>query len=199
MKILKSAAIAAAITTAAMAAPASAATTEVPPLVGCSTAPLTPSATSCYGYFDNNQFSQANSANQQTAINALIGAGNYTVNWTNLVNAGLVVSGSNVAAFNQLLANASGQVILGIHWGNVPESGNVPYGNVSAVYLFDNVKAGSIQLTNTQGYSNAVLYRATGAVPEPSTWALMLLGFGAVGVGMRRRRRHGGALLPQVA
>lgn len=29
----------------------------------------------------------------------------------------------------------------------------------------------------------------TGAVPEPSTWAMMLLGFGAVGVGMRRRRR----------
>lgn len=28
----------------------------------------------------------------------------------------------------------------------------------------------------------------TGAVPEPATWALMLLGFGAVGFSMRRRR-----------
>lgn len=27
------------------------------------------------------------------------------------------------------------------------------------------------------------------AVPEPGTWAMMLLGFGAVGVSMRRRRR----------
>ncbi|HSR01070.1 MAG TPA: PEPxxWA-CTERM sorting domain-containing protein [Sphingomicrobium sp.] len=27
-----------------------------------------------------------------------------------------------------------------------------------------------------------------GAVPEPSTWAMMLLGFGAVGFGMRRRK-----------
>ncbi len=28
----------------------------------------------------------------------------------------------------------------------------------------------------------------TGAVPEPSTWAMMLLGFGAVGVALRRRK-----------
>ena len=29
--------------------------------------------------------------------------------------------------------------------------------------------------------------RATGAVPEPSAWALMILGFGAVGAAMRRK------------
>lgn len=29
----------------------------------------------------------------------------------------------------------------------------------------------------------------TGAVPEPGTWAMMLIGFGAIGVGLRRRRR----------
>jgi len=28
-----------------------------------------------------------------------------------------------------------------------------------------------------------------GAVPEPATWAMMLLGFGAVGFAMRRRQR----------
>src|SRR5690606_10389292 len=28
----------------------------------------------------------------------------------------------------------------------------------------------------------------TSAVPEPATWALMILGFGAVGMGMRRRK-----------
>ena len=36
-----------------------------------------------------------------------------------------------------------------------------------------------------------------GAVPEPSTWAMMLLGFGAIGAAMRRRRQS--AVLPQVA
>ena len=28
----------------------------------------------------------------------------------------------------------------------------------------------------------------TGSVPEPSTWAMMLIGFGATGYAMRRRR-----------
>ena len=30
--------------------------------------------------------------------------------------------------------------------------------------------------------------RVTGAVPEPATWAMMLIGFGAIGVSLRRRR-----------
>ena len=34
------------------------------------------------------------------------------------------------------------------------------------------------------------------SVPEPGTWAMMLLGFGAVGYSMRRRRR---SELPQIA
>ena len=30
---------------------------------------------------------------------------------------------------------------------------------------------------------------AINAVPEPGTWAMMLLGFGGIGLAMRRRRR----------
>jgi hypothetical protein len=30
---------------------------------------------------------------------------------------------------------------------------------------------------------------AVGAVPEPSTWAIMLVGLGGLGAAMRRRRR----------
>jgi hypothetical protein len=178
----------------ALASPASA-TIEVsaPTNVGCASGPLAPPADKCAGYYDNNQFSNANVGAQQSAIDLLLGAGNYTVNWTNLTNAGLVVSGSDLTALNNLLANAGGQVVLGLHWGNVPGTA----GNVSAFYLWNNATAGSIRLTDTQGYSNAVLYRSTTPpVPEPATWAMMLLGFGAIGMAMSRRRNP---VLAQVA
>jgi len=32
--------------------------------------------------------------------------------------------------------------------------------------------------------------RVGGAVPEPGTWMLLLLGFGAIGFGMRNRKAH---------
>jgi PEP-CTERM putative exosortase interaction domain len=47
------------------------------------------------------------------------------------------------------------------------------------------------QLDNTSGEGTPV-----GGVPEPATWAMMLLGFGGIGVAMRRSRKHG---LAQIA
>ena len=47
-----------------------------------------------------------------------------------------------------------------------------------------------VMLDSIEGFSNAVLYTTgTPAVPEPGTWAMMLLGFGAAGYAMRRNRR----------
>ena len=40
---------------------------------------------------------------------------------------------------------------------------------------------------------------STGAVPEPATWAMMMLGFGAMGTMLRRRRRDSRALRLRVA
>ena len=73
--------------------------------------------------------------------------------------------------------------------------------------LFDGTDPAMITITNP-----ITRYQVTGAngegsgigtpggnppVPEPATWAMMLMGFGATGYAMRRRRRSAG--LPQVA
>src|ERR1041384_7616511 len=81
---------------------------SAPTNVGCATGPLAPPADKCAGYYDNNKFSNANVGAQQGAIDLLRGAGNYTVDWNALTTAGLVVSGGDVNALNNLLANAGG-------------------------------------------------------------------------------------------
>ena len=42
--------------------------------------------------------------------------------------------------------------------------------------------------TNCSTISATVSLRQQGAVPEPATWAMMIVGFGAVGLGVRRAR-----------
>ena len=42
---------------------------------------------------------------------------------------------------------------------------------------------------DTNDYAGSISFTAT-AVPEPATWAMMLLGFGAVGYSMRRRSSY---------
>lgn len=81
--------------------------------------------------------------------------------------------------------------------------GTVAIGNVSGtraapVFEFNNYAGGSAYFSNN-GSAYAAIPRDVGfrtyvdevlapAVPEPATWAMMLLGFGAVGAKMRRRK-----------
>lgn len=44
--------------------------------------------------------------------------------------------------------------------------------------------------TDVQNFDYQVVVRQVGAVPEPATWGMMLVGFGAVGMTLRRRRRN---------
>lgn len=56
------------------------------------------------------------------------------------------------------------------------------------------------QSVNSGGYVGGVVNNATidvSAVPETATWAMMLFGFGAIGMTMRSRRRN--VALPQLA
>lgn len=65
------------------------------------------------------------------------------------------------------------------------------FATTAAATYFENARfnssAGQIVITSfTNGSFGAVL-DASAAVPEPATWGMMLVGFGLVGVGMRRR------------
>jgi len=47
-----------------------------------------------------------------------------------------------------------------------------------------------LSLADGRGSSNAQIFATqTAAVSEPATWALMLMGFGGMGLAMRRQRR----------
>ena len=52
-----------------------------------------------------------------------------------------------------------------------------------------------ITITSPEGFGSFRQLRITAAtpgnVPEPATWAMMLLGFGGIGMAMRRRRQNG--------
>jgi hypothetical protein len=72
------------------------------------------------------------------------------------------------------------------HFGFQADGGDV----ITNLRFVANDPPGSIDLIKQ------VRITAAAAVPEPATWALMLLGFGGIGVAMRRKRRR---VLAQIA
>jgi hypothetical protein len=167
----------------------------------CDKTLTTPDATNCAGYYSGNLLngSSGDVQNQQDAL-ALLGFtwdGNWNAlqNSTNpdlvLVNGIDGLSGPNHDQLN-FGTILSGLTIIGAHFGNVYGDA----GNVSVFWLFDLVTpTDHITLDHPDGWSNAALYTTgTPPVPEPATWAMMMLGFAGIGLGMRRRRSHQTAL-----
>jgi hypothetical protein len=216
--LMAAAAIAA---TVMVASPAMATPTPAPtPANDPCTATWVVGAIACQGYYDKNWITgttgSATTANELAAIALLLNGtastsdtlptdntGAYNPPYTGLdydtvLGAIDGLSGSATLNFGSL--NLTGLVILGAHFGNTPDS-NQP--DVTAFWLIDlgNISTNTLTLTNGQGSSNAQIF-ATGTpppgVPEPATWAMMLLGFGAAGVAVRRSRRRK-ALVTQFA
>lgn len=109
----------------------------------------------------------------------------------------------SVDAYNTIdFLNAGGGVIASFTGSQIfnPANGSQTDPNLNPVVRF-NVTGGDVTaLTSLRLSSTGNAFETDNftinAVPEPATWALMMLGFGAIGFGMRRRRHLG---LPQFA
>ena len=201
IKSLSACAITAAL--ALTATPALAAPPPVPTSNGLCASSLsipTPDAIACAGYYSGNILN--GSPTDVTAqTNALASLGfAWNGNWSALANASnpYFVLDNDSSTSNPGLTNGNeldfgqllfGTVIIGVHYG----AGNSVVGNSSVFWEFNlTTPTQFITLDDVQGWSNAALY-TTGTppgVPEPATWAMMLMGFGAAGVAVRRSRRR---------
>ena len=171
-------------------------------------------ALACVGYYDDNAMlngttGQAPSAGAQTALATLL-SGNpgvqdqepgytppYALDVSTIIANKEGLGGAASFQFSPV-TTMSGLTVLGLHWGN---NGDSSGRSVTAFYLFNLTGSNTtVNLGNNgAGSSNAQLYSTgTPAVPEPATWAMMLVGFGGIGMSMRRARKATGKLL-QVA
>lgn len=141
---------------------------------------LSVQATQCAGWYDGNLLNNAHIADQTAAL-SLIGF-NWDGDWGPVdltkVNAG--GAAQSVFDFNGTL---SGDVWIGIHKGKGGKNGFEGTG-------FFRLTASDLDAVtlNLKGASSAVVYAQRSAVPEPGTWAMLLIGFGAVGAAMRKRK-----------
>jgi len=214
-KVLRALAITAVPTALALTATPAQAT--LGPIVDPCSAGFVTGALACQGYYGSNLITgttgSATTADELAAIFLLLNGtastadslptnntGAYNPPYTGLdydtVLAALIdLNGTDTMNFGIPL---TGLTILGAHFGNNIDS---DVNNVTAFWLLDlgNSSTNTLTFADGAGSSNAQIF-ATGAtdLPEPSTWAMMLAGFGAIGFSMRRSRRKT-ALLSQLA
>jgi hypothetical protein len=168
---------------AAFAAVLFAGSAQAVPLAACSDADISPEALSCVGFISGNLLSNS-PADITAQTNALASLG---LTWDKNFNGDEKLSslnGTHTLDFSTLLTGIS---YIGIHFGN----GTGGPGNGTAFYKLD---AGAGLDTITLAYnasSDAVLYSTSPVrgVPEPASWAMMIVGFLGVGGTLRRARR----------
>lgn len=92
-----------------------------------------------------------------------------------------VTSGALDQTFDMTLASSYNAAFITAHGGTTA---------TAFADLFDAMLAGNTYLNiHTSQFPGGEIRGQLAAVPEPSTWAMMLLGFGAVGAVFRRSRR----------
>lgn len=212
--------VAAALAAAGIAAPVAAKPPVTPPppptnLGGCQNQQVITSTAivACNGYYDGQILDNGGGnkvddlLGQELAIKALTGSTTTpTINFGSLIPGTLgpadPKTGAQQLSFlgtNKTPITLFGDVIIGMHFGNITDPVLNPKqtgaGNVTIFYEFDLTKPTTfITLDNPQGWSGAYLYTNGSppppSVPEPATWAMMLVGFAGAGAALRRRRHQ---------
>lgn len=146
-----------------------------------------PQAQLCTGYYTGNIFDNS-SVDQQAITAALAGFG---ITYTGDIADYQGFSGlGGLTDLSSLFGNLIGVQVIGIHYGGGAGGGE------SAFYQIDFGPAPGQALTLTlPASSNVYRFTSTSGVPEPATWAMMLLGFGGIGFAIRRGRKQDGRLL----
>lgn len=166
---------------AVLAVPASA-TPTITNDANCAVTTTNPNAIACSGAWTTNLLNNSSAAltAQQTAL-AAIGYNFNTSTFNSLTGQSSLTGG--MLSFGQTLY---GITYIGVHFGD----GGTGQGDRTIFYEYNFGSSGNTGITlNTQSFSNAVLYAtALSPVPEAATWAMMLLGFGAIGLSMQVRR-----------
>ena len=102
--------------------------------------------------------------------------------------AGNPINSAGCADRVQMNFNSSSETFLiGLDKYTLDIAGFLVAGSPTAGFL---TKEGVVNTAYIQGNVN-LFSRAVGGVPEPSTWAMMILGFGATGAMVRSHRRRG--------
>ena len=158
--------------------------TPPPTPPACQSTDISVASVACTGFYAGNinGGSPAKLAEVQSALDAFAG---YKGKISNLGTI-LTVSGNTI----NFASPFTGVAFVGLHFGNGTDGPtHVVTGGVTGFYEINANNLTSFT-THWGDLSNAVLYRSAvpvGGVPEPATWAMMLLGFGVVGAGLRRR------------
>lgn len=151
-----------------------------------------PDAIDCNGFYDGNVLSgnPGDVTIQEAAVEDLLGVDIDPFLFTDYPKQS-PLNGATTLDFGMALI---GDVVIGIHFGN-----GSAVGNSTGFFLFHFDAPTTSVSWDIAASSAAVIYGGTpnNSVPEPATWAMMLLGFGATGFALRRRRQT--AALAQIA
>ena len=135
----------------------------------------------------------ANSMPAGTPYLAVQGGGSATFNFLAPVSAFQFDWGS-IDSYNTLsfFSSLGGDVVIpGSDFTNTPANGNQVAAGTNGLFTVTGAAGEvftSVTFASSQNSFEVDNLAAVSAVPEPATWAMMLIGFGAIGVSMRRRR-----------